>query len=216
MSYNQATIELITKLVVESLQKYSEIPTKVPAGISARHLHLCRKDLDVLFGYDYKLNVLKPLSQPGQFAAEETVDLIGPKGIITKVRILGPERLETQVEVATSDARKLGIKPQVRASGNIKDTAGITIRGPKGEISISQGVIVAERHIHMTPNDAKNFNVQDGQKVSLLVEGLKGGALNNVVVRVSDKYALDCHIDTDDASAFLIQQGQMLKIKKNG
>jgi len=214
MSYDEAMIEQITKLVVESLQQYSDIQTKVPTGVSARHIHLERQHLEQLFGKDYQLTHFKPLSQPGQFAAEETVDLIGPKGTIAKVRILGPERPSTQVEVAMSDARKLGMNPPVKTSGDIKGTPGITIRGPKGVITISEGVIISDRHIHMTPIEAKRFNVQNGQKVSLLVDGAKGGVFNNVIIRVSEKYALDCHIDTDDASAFQIQQGQMLTIER--
>lgn len=215
MEHDKATVELITKLVVESLQQYSDMQNEVPIGISARHLHLSKKDLNKLFGENYILTEFKKLSQPGQFAAEETVDLIGPKGTIPKVRILGPERPNTQIEVALSDARKLGINPPVRTSGNIKGTPGIILRGPKGDLDISEGVIIADRHIHMTPVNAVNFDVIDGQKIGLLVEGDKGGIMRNVVIRVSEKYALDCHIDTDDASAFQIRQGQMLKIEKN-
>lgn len=214
MGYDKATVELITKLVVENLQQYAEVKTQVPVGVSARHIHLEKKDLNTLFGEGYKLTHFKPLSQPGQFAAEESVDLIGPKGTISKVRILGPERPDTQVEVSMSDARKLGLNPPVRTSGNVKSTPGITIRGPKGEITIAQGVIIADRHIHMTPEDSRSYNVSDGEKVKLIVDGEKGGVLSNVTIRVSEKYALDCHIDTDDASAFQIKQGQMLTIEK--
>jgi len=212
MSYNIELVEQVTRLVIQSLEKYCETKTNVPVSISARHLHLERNHLEILFGKGYQLTPLKPLSQPGQFAATETVDLIGPKGMITKVRILGPERPHTQVEVAMTDARSLGMKPPVRTSGDTNGTLGITIRGPKGEITISEGVIVSDRHIHMTPDEARCYNVQDGQKVNLLVNGDKGGVLHNVSIRVSNKYALDCHIDTDDANAFQIQPGQLLSI----
>jgi putative phosphotransacetylase len=214
MSCGNELVEQITKLVLESLQQYNEPRTEVPVGVSARHIHLEKDHLKILFGEDYQLTQLKPLSQPGQYAAEETVEIKGPKGSIPKVRVLGPERPQTQVEITAADARKLGINAPVRTSGDLKGTPGITITGPKGEITVSEGVIIADRHIHMTPNDAKNYGVADGQKVKLLADGEKGGVLHNVTIRVSDKYALDCHIDTDDASAFQINQGQLLKILK--
>lgn len=214
MVYNRVLVEQVTKLVIEYLKGYMEIKTDVPVGISARHIHLEREHMDILFGMGYQLTFLKPLSQPGQYAANETLDLIGPKGSITKVRILGPERAQTQVEVAMSDARKLGIKPPVRTSGDLKGTEGITLRGPKGEVTIAEGVIIADRHIHMAPEEAINYGVCDRQKVNLLINGDKGGILHQVVIRVSSSYALDCHIDTDDASAFQIHQGQIVKIQK--
>lgn len=214
MSCDNELVEQITKLVIESLQQYGEVKSEVPVGVSARHIHLEKEHLKILFGEDYQLTQLKPLSQPGQYAAEETVEIKGPKGSIQKVRILGPVRPQTQVEISATDARKLGITAPVRTSGDLKGTPGITIIGPKGEITVSEGVIIADRHIHMTPNDAKIYGVADGQKVKLLVDGEKGGVLHNVTIRISDKYALDCHIDTDDASAFQINQNQLLKILK--
>lgn len=217
MKYDKSTVEKVTRLVIDNLEALMleeiNIPEdKVPVGISARHVHLERQHLDILFGKDYQLTFLKALSQPGQFAAQETVEIIGPKGTLPSVRILGPERKQTQVEVAMTEARKLGIKPLVRTSGELSGTPGITIRGPKGEITIQEGVIIADRHIHMTPEDARRYYVKDGQKVKVLIDGEKGGIMHNVTIRVSDKYALDCHIDTDDASAFLISQGQIVTI----
>ncbi len=212
MSCDNTLVEQVTKLVLESLQQYGEVKTEVPVGVSARHIHLEKDHIKILFGEEYQLTLLKPLSQPGQYAAEETVELTGPKGKIPKVRVLGPKRPQTQVEITATDARKLGVNAPVRTSGDLKGTPGITITGPKGEITIAEGVIIADRHIHMTPDDANRFGVADGQKVKLLAEGEKGGVFNNVTIRVSDKYALDCHIDTDDASAFQISQGQLLKI----
>lgn len=217
MKYDKSTVEKVTRLVIDNLEALMleeiNIPEdKVPVGISARHVHLERQHLDILFGKDYQLTFLKALSQPGQFAAQETVEIIGPKGTLPSVRILGPERKQTQVEVAMTEARKLGIKPLVRTSGELSGTPGITIRGPKGELTIQEGVIIADRHIHMTPEDARRYYVKDGQKVKVLIDGEKGGIMHNVTIRVSDKYALDCHIDTDDASAFLISQGQIVTI----
>jgi len=217
MKYDKSTVELVTRLVVENLEAlmHENIgiqENKVPVGISARHVHLEKQHLDILFGKDYQLTFFKPLSQPGQFAAEETVEIIGPKSSIPSVRILGPLRNQTQVELAMTDARKLGLKPPVRTSGELRGTPGVTIRGPKGEVTILEGVIIADRHIHMTPDDARRYGVKDGQKVKVLVDGEKGGILHNVTIRVSEKYALDFHIDTDDASAFLITQGQVVTI----
>jgi putative phosphotransacetylase len=217
MKYDKSTVEKVTRLVIDNLEALmlEEInisEDKVPVGISARHVHLERQHLDILFGKDYQLTFLKALSQPGQFAAQETVEIIGPKGALSSVRILGPERKQTQVEVAMTEARKLGIKPLVRTSGELSGTPGITIRGPKGEITIQEGVIIADRHIHMTPEDARRYDVKEGQKVKVQIDGEKGGIMHNVTIRVSDKYALDCHIDTDDASAFLISQGQIVTI----
>lgn len=212
MKYDKQLVEQVTRMVIQGLHEYYENKTKIPVGISARHIHLERNHVELLFGRGYQLTPLKPLSQPGQFAAEETLEIIGPKGSISKVRILGPERSMTQVEVSMSDSRKLGVKPPVRTSGDLKETPGLIIRGPKGEITISEGVIVADRHIHMTPEDAERFQVKDGQTVNLLVKGEKGGILHNVVIRVSEKYALDCHVDTDDANAFQLEQGQLLTI----
>ena len=215
MDYDKNTVERITKLVMETLEELGGAPEQVPVGVSARHLHLERQHVEILFGENYQLTQMKPLSQPGQFACQETVDLVGPKGVLPNVRILGPERPQTQVELATSDARKLGINPPVRTSGDLKGTPGIILCGPKGEISIAEGVIIADRHIHMTPKDARRFGVKNAQKVKLLVDGEKGGTFHNVVIRVSDQYALDCHMDTDDASAFMIKQGQLMTLIKD-
>lgn len=214
MGYDKVLVEQVTRLVIQSLQKYNKTGITIPVGISARHIHLEREHVDSLFGKGYQLTYFKPLSQPGQFAASETVDLIGPKGAIAKVRILGPERPATQVEVSLSDARKLGVNPPVKTSGDLEGTVGITVRGPKGEITIPRGLMIADRHIHMTPEDAKYFDVENGQKVKVMVNGDKGGILNNVSIRVSPQYTLDCHIDTDDANAFQVKQGQLITIVK--
>lgn len=217
MAFDSKLVELVAVTVINEIEnmghKISPSQSKlVPVGISARHVHLQTEHLEKLFGKEYKLTFLKELSQPGQFAAQETVCIIGPKGKIEKVRILGPVRSKTQVEVSASDARVLGVAPVVRSSGNHQGTPGITIVGPEGQIEIKSGVIVADRHIHMSPDDAMDFMVGDGEKVRVMVSGPKGGIMDNVTVRVSENYRLDMHIDTDDANAFLIKQGDMLKI----
>ncbi len=207
----------ITKLVLEEL-KYSRLLfqdySKIPVSISARHLHLCREDLDALFGKGYELTFNRNISQPGQFASNEKVTLISEKNRIENVRILGPLRNRTQVELSKSETRLLGIKPFVRSSGDLKNTPGLILEGPKGRITLKEGVIIPDRHIHMTPKDAENYGVEDGQRVEVKVEGRKGGVLSNVTIRVSSRYKLDFHIDTDDANAFFINNGDMLEIIK--
>ena len=179
----------------------------VPLSPSARHLHLCQGDLEKLFGKGHQLTVLWHISQSGQFVVVEQVTLVTAKGQIERVRVLGPLRSATQVELAKSDCRTLGLEALVRSSGDISGTPGVTLVGPKGKVTLNQGVIVPDRHIHMTPNDALAFGVVDGQAVSLEVSSKRGGRLDSVTVRVSERYQLDCHIDTDDANAFFIEQG---------
>ncbi|KOP84000.1 phosphate propanoyltransferase [Cytobacillus solani] len=186
--------------------------THVPVSISARHLHLQQEHVELLFGKGHELTKYKEISQPGQFACNEKVTLKGPKGTIENVRVLGPLRKHTQVEISRTDARKIGVAPPVRNSGNIAGSASITLIGPKGSISIQEGCIIADRHIHMTPKDADEFAVKDKQRVSVLIEGAKGGVMGQVTIRVNDRYALDMHIDTDDANAFDLKGNEWLKI----
>lgn len=214
MPNKEELIEKISTLVIENLTRLSEHPFCVPVGISARHVHLKREHVEILFGKGYELTPCKPLSQRGQFACVEQVALIGPKKGFEKVRILGPERSATQVELSAGDCRILGVNPPVRTSGDIKGTPGITIRGPEGEISLEEGVIIADRHIHMTPGDAKWFGVSDKERVSVQVSGPKGGIIGQVVIRVSGTARLDFHIDTDDANAFQLKQGQWVSVRK--
>ncbi|MSP61626.1 MAG: acetate/propionate family kinase [Myxococcales bacterium] len=174
----------------------------VPVGVSVRHVHLSRADCDALFGAGHELAERRPVSQPGQFVCRETVDLIGPKGEIQRVAIINPLRAETQVEVARTDAIGLGIDAPLRESGKIAGTPGITLRGPCGTVAIDHGVILAHRHVHMHPDDATRFVVKDGDLVRVRVDGDREGVLGDVLIRVSAKYTLDLHIDTDEANAF--------------
>lgn len=185
---------------------------KVPVGVSNRHVHLSEEHIDILFGQGHKLTPIKDLSQPGQFACEEVVTLIGPKGVIENVRVLGPARKETQVELSTTDSFKLGVKPPVRDSGDLNGTPGVELVGPAGRIQLQEGVIIAARHIHMNPEDAKKFGVKDGDHVLVHVNGSRGGILERVLVRVSPKYALDMHVDTDEANAFGLRNGDMVEV----
>ena len=175
---------------------------KVLVETSARHVHVTREALDILFGEGYELTVKKPLSQPGQYASNEKVEVVGPKGSLV-MSILGPTRPETQVEVALTDARKLGIAAPIRESGDLEGTPGCTLKGPAGEVVIEKGVIAAKRHIHFNVEEAAAAGVKDKQIVSVKVgkEGERSVIFGDVVVRVSPKYAAAMHIDTDESNA---------------
>lgn len=187
---------------------------KVPVGISNRHLHLSLQDLECLFGKDYKLTELKPLSQTGQFAAEETVIIRGPKGEIRNVRILGPTRNETQVEVSRTDSFGLGIKPPIRDSGILQDSPGLTLIGPNGSVEMKNGVIIAHRHIHMSEADAREFGVVDKERVTVKAPGERGLIYENVLVRVRNDFVLELHIDTDEANAAALANGELVEVLK--
>ena len=168
---------------------------------SARHIHLTQETVEKLFGAGYQLTPMKELSQPGQFACKETVTICGPKGAIEKVRVLGPVRKETQIEIVAGDCFKLGVKAPAKLSGDLAGTPGITVVGPKGSVQTAQGLIVAQRHIHMAPADAQAYGVQDGQIVKIRVGGLRGGIYDNVAIRVTTSSKLECHLDTEEANA---------------
>ena len=188
---------------------------KIPVGISGRHAHLSQEHLEILFGKGFEFTVLKDLSQPGQFATNEKIDLVSEDGREIKgIRILGPIRKETQVELSHSDARRAKIDAPVRSSGDIAGSAGAKIIGPKGEVTIKEGVIVADRHIHFSPADAEKFGVKDREVVSVKVSGIKAGILDNVLCRVHENFRLDCHLDTDDGSAFLLNNGDFVELVK--
>ncbi|MEG6586040.1 phosphate propanoyltransferase [Dendrosporobacter sp. 1207_IL3150] len=187
---------------------------QITAGVSARHVHISREHLDILFGEGYELTVMKDLSQPGQFASNEKVDIVSEKGTFKGVRILGPERKQTQVEVSLSDAMKLGLKAPVRDSGDVQNSPGVTIVGPKGSVQLNQGVIVAMRHIHMTPTDAAEFGVSDKEIVQVRCGGERGLLFDNVLIRVNDAFALEMHLDTDEANAAMCKTGDTMELIK--
>lgn len=183
--------------------------------VSARHIHVTQADMDILFGKGSELHPVKELSQPGQFASEEKLTLKGPKGSLT-ARILGPLRSETQVEVSLTEARQLGVKAQIRESGDLEGTTGdLTLVGPAGEIALTKGVIAAKRHVHMTPADAEKYGVKNGEVVAVKIETAgRSVVFGDTVIRVSDKYSLAMHIDTDEANAAAISgtaQGEIVK-----
>ncbi len=211
-------VNLVSKIVKEKINETNLLNIasgeyNIPVGVSNRHLHISREVLDIIFGKGYELTPLKDLSQPGQYAAKETVTLVGPKlRAIQNVRILGPIRSATQVELSKTDGIYLGIDLPTRISGDIKGTPGITIVGPKGSVYIKEGAIRAMRHIHMTPEDAKKFNVKHGDLVNVEIAGESGVIFKNVSIRVSENYRLDFHIDTDEGNAANIKTGAFCKI----
>lgn len=186
----------------------------VPVGLSNKHIHLSQEHLDILFGEGYELKKFKDLSQPGQYAAEEKVDVVGVKGTLKGVRILGPVRKETQVEVSLADGFVLGVIPPVRDSGDLIDSPGAKIVGPKGEVVIEKGIIAAARHIHMHTSDAENFGVVDKEEVSVRVEGKRGLIFENVLVRVNKDYALEMHVDIEEGNAAGLKNGALVELIK--
>lgn len=174
---------------------------QVEVGLSNKHIHLSQEHLDILFGEGYQLTPKKDLVQPGQFASEETVDVVGPKTTFKNIRVLGPVRPETQVEISMTDARALGIKAPMRESGKLDGTPGCKLVGPCGELELEQGVMIAWRHIHLNDEQAAEAGVKDGDIVSIKVEGERGLTFDNVLVRVGPKHFREAHLDTDEGNA---------------
>lgn len=208
-------VEQIAKLVAKQLQG-NQIQTceeKIPIGVSARHVHLTREHVEVLFGKGYRLNKKKEL-MGGQFAAMECVTLVGCKlRAIENVRILGPERKRSQVEVAKTDAIRLGINPPVRESGDLDGSAPIALVGPKGVLYLQEGCIVAKRHIHMSPSDAARFGVKNGDVVKVGFENDRGGTFDEVLIRVDESFTLEMHIDTDEANGLGVGKDMGILLK---
>lgn len=209
-------VELITRMVLEALEKQEKSGNGflVPIGVSARHIHLTQEHVEALFGEGYQLTRKKAL-MGGQFASNEQVTIVGLKlRAIENVRILGPVRSKSQVEISATDAIKLGVKAPIRESGNTKGSAPIAIVGPKGVIYLEEGCIIAKRHIHMAPKDAMAAGVTDGQTVSVKADNERGTVFNHVQIRVDDSFTLEMHIDTDEANAAKIATGQTVTIMK--
>ena len=186
---------------------------KLPIALSNKHIHLSQADIDVLFGQGYELTHKKDLSQPGQYACEEMVEVVGPKGS-TKMRVLGPARPESQVEVSLADARGLGIAVPVRQSGDTEGTPGCKLVGPKGEVEMTKGVIVAARHIHMSLEDAERFGVKDKDVVSVQTTGERALLFNNVLVRANAAFALEMHVDLEEGNAAGVKNGDLVELVK--
>ncbi|WP_315078883.1 phosphate propanoyltransferase [uncultured Clostridium sp.] len=210
--HSEEVIKIITKLVIDKMKDLESY--KIPIGVSNRHIHLSQKDLDILFGEGYVLTKKVDLKQPGQFAAKENVTIRGPKGEFENVRILGPVRQQSQVEISLTDSFRLGIRPPIKESGQLNDTPGLEIVGPKGSIKISKGTIIALRHIHMTPYYAEKMGVKDKDIVEVGAFGERQGVLGNVLIRVSDKYSLEMHIDVDEANACALKNNDFVILHK--
>ena len=207
-------IPLFPHELIHKNTRKKETKMKFIVETSARHVHLSKADLETLFGEGYELTIKKMLSQPGQYACAERVDVVGPKKTIPGVSILGPTRNATQVEISLTDARSIGVSAPIRESGDIAGTGACKLVGPKGEVEIAEGVIAAKRHIHMTPADAEGLGVQNGEVVKVLVKSERTTIYDDVVVRVSPSYALAMHIDTDEcnaAAAFGEVYGEIVK-----
>lgn len=185
---------------------------RLPIALSNRHLHLSKDDISTLFGEGYELVKMKDLSQPGQYAAEEKVDIVGPKGTIKGVRVLGPARPKTQIEISLTDSFILGINPPVRDSGDLANSPGVKITGPTGEVMLNEGVIIASRHIHMHTTDAEKFGVTDKQRVKVRTFGDRGLLFDNVLVRVHPTYALEMHVDVDEGNAAAVKNGDLVEL----
>ncbi|WP_393969689.1 phosphate propanoyltransferase [Kluyvera intermedia] len=204
---------MIDTLLQEKITaRLSEAAPAIPVGISNRHVHLAQQDVEALFGKGYTLTPLKPLRQPGQFAAEECVTIVGPKGSLKNVRVLGPTRPVTQLEVSRADCFTLGIKAPVRESGQLEKAGDALLVGPKGHVDLHSQVICAWRHIHLSPQDARRLNVINGQKVSVRSTGERQLTFDEVVMRVRDDFALEFHIDTEEANAAGLKNGAQVTL----
>lgn len=180
-------------------------------GVSARHAHLSSEHMDILFGKDSELHVKKAIGQPGQYASEEQITMVTEKGSM-KLRIIGPLRPETQIELSLTDARKVGLNAPIRNSGDIKGSAGAKLIGPAGEVEITEGIIVAARHVHLYPETAAKYGLKDGDIVDIQTEGTRSLTLHNVLVRAGEKHADEVHIDTDEANACNLESGVNVNI----
>ncbi len=207
------SIELVTRLVMDAMQNIEKKEKYVvPIGVSARHVHLSQKDLEILYGTGHQLTKKKEL-MGGQYAAEEFVTIVGLKlRAIENVRVLGPVRGKSQVEISKTDAIKLGIKAPIKESGDIKGSSPITLVGPKGALYLEEGCIIAKRHIHMSPSDAITAGVKDKDEVSVQAENERATIFNHVTIRVDESYTLEMHIDTDEANAANISTGNTVVI----
>lgn len=211
-SYND--VEQITKLVIQAIgqAKADDAKMVVPIGVSARHIHLTQADVETLFGKGYQLTKKKDL-MGGQFAANEQCTVVGLKlRAIENVRILGPVRSKSQVEISATDARTLGVNAPLRQSGDVAGSAAVALVGPKGVVYLKEGCIVAARHIHMTPTEAASAGLKDGDMVSVRMGDERGAVLDHVKIRVDESFSLEMHIDTDEANACQVKQGDSATI----
>jgi putative phosphotransacetylase len=213
MAYDDALVKEIVSRIMAQCEEAED--GDIPVGVSNRHIHLSTEHLEILFGKGYELTPFKDLSQPGQYACKELLTIVGPSlRPIEKVRVLGPVRSASQVEISRTDSFVLKVKPPVRESGNIAGSAPITIIGPKGIVTLKEGCIIANRHIHMSEDEGKAFGLKDGDYVNVEANGERKTTFYDVQVRVNKAFRLEMHIDTDDANAAGIGNGAKVKIVK--
>ena len=215
MTYTEQELKALVSKVIESVKDGAQSEGEIPVGISNRHIHLSREHVEILFGKGHQLTKLKDLSQPGQYACKEQLTIIGPSmRAIEGVRVLGPERKASQVEISRTDSYVLKVKPPVRESGDIKGSSPITIIGPCGIVTLSEGCIIANRHIHMSEDEGKAFGVRDGEYVDVELRGERRSLFYDVQIRVHKDFRLEMHIDTDDANAAGVSNGFKAKLIK--
>lgn len=209
---NEAAVQRAVQLAMAEAIYRKTGKLYVPVASSNRHIHLSQEDVQRLFGPGYQLQIQKALSQPGQYACKETVTLVGPKGKLERVRVLGPARKDTQIEISLTDSFKLGVKAPVRMSGDVKGTPGCEIVGPNGTIQVPQGVIVAARHLHVSDQQAALYGLKNGDEISLRLDGPRSVVLEHVVVRAGKGHDLEVHVDTDEANAAAMKSGTMMEV----
>lgn len=215
MKYTEQEMQALVETIVMAVKEEKKNTDAIPVGISNRHIHLSREHVEILFGKGYELTKLKELSQPGQYACKEQLTIIGPSmRAIEGVRVLGPERKRSQVEISRTDSYQLKVKPPVRESGKIEGSAPITIIGPKGVVTLSEGCIIANRHIHMSEAEGIAFGVKDGEYCDVELCGERRSLFYDVQIRVHKDFRLEMHIDTDDANAAGVGNGFSAKLLK--
>ncbi|WP_077612652.1 phosphate propanoyltransferase [Clostridium sp. Marseille-P2415] len=209
---NEELLKLVTQRVMEKVNEYNAY--KIPIGVSNRHVHVTQEDLETLYGKGYQLTKKSDLKQPGQYASNETVIIRGPKGEFDRVRILGPVRKQSQIEISKTDSFRLGIRPPIRESGDLSGTPGLEMIGPKGTVFLPQGAIIALRHIHMTPQQADAMGVKDKEIVEVETFGERRGIFGDVLIRVSDQFSLEMHVDVDEANACALSNNDYVMIRR--
>lgn len=215
MQYSEQELKALVSRVIENVRDGASSEGEIPVGISNRHIHLSREHVEILFGKGYELTKCKDLSQPGQYACKEQLTIVGPSmRAIEGVRVLGPERKKSQVEISRTDSFTLKVKPPVRESGDIAGSAPITIIGPKGIVTLTEGCIIANRHIHMSEEEGARFGVRDGEYVDVELKGERRSLFYDVQIRVHKDFRLEMHIDTDDANAAGVGNGFKAKLIK--
>ena len=215
MNYSESEIRNLVEKVIKNVKSTEKDVADVPVGVSNRHIHLSREHVEILFGKGYELTPLKELSQPGQYACKEQLTLVGPSmRAIEGVRVLGPVRKASQVEISRTDSFTLKVKPPVRESGDIKGSAPVTVIGPKGIVTLPEGCIIANRHIHMSTDEAARYGVTDGEYVDVMLEGERKSLFYDVQIRVHKDFRLEMHIDTDDANAAGVGNGSKVRLIK--